>query len=151
MTGLDQWRELFRCDDLKLARAVATSIAAMEFDVRLCSVNPSAWRDDAEPSGHAGSSMPAEAGAFGARFSPHGCLSLPNRAAACDLPGPHVIEVSAGAWHQLKDVLAEIIDEQREFDQMLEARRQRNRTTLVVVLSITTAAEVVMIWRLLEG
>jgi len=30
------WCELCRFDDLVLARAVATSIASMEFDVRLC-------------------------------------------------------------------------------------------------------------------
>jgi hypothetical protein len=113
------WRELFRCDDLKLARAVATCIAAMEFDVRLCSINPASWdleegRDE-------------------------------------DVPGPHVIEVPANFWPQLAGVLGEIIDEQREFDQTLEWRRERRRTTLIIVLSITTAVEVVMIWRLLES
>ena len=32
------WCELCRFDDLALARAVATSIASMEFDVRLCAI-----------------------------------------------------------------------------------------------------------------
>ena len=115
------WRELFRCDDLKLARAVATSIAAMEFDVRLCSINPAA-RDVVEDAGDAD-----------------------NR------PGPHVIEVAAMHWHALAGVLGEIIEEQREFDRMLEWRRERNRVRLVIVLSIGTAAEVALIWRLLEA
>jgi len=33
------WCELCRFDDLVLARAVATSIASMEFDVRLCAID----------------------------------------------------------------------------------------------------------------
>lgn len=116
------WRELFRCDDLRLARAVATSIAAMEFDVRLCSVNPAAGTMDVDD-------VPADTA----------------------IPGPHVIEVAQADWHRLAALLGEIIDEQREFDQMLEWRRERNRVRLVVVLSIGTAAEVALIWRLLES
>lgn len=68
-----------------------------------------------------------------------------------DLPGPYVVEVPDNTWPQLADVLLEIIDEQQEFDQMLEWRRERNRTKLVLVLSITAAAEVLLIWRLLES
>lgn len=113
------WRELFRCDDLRLARAVATCIAAMEFDVRLCSVHPLAGTtaDDSD---------------------------------AIDIPGPHVIEVPAAHMHQLAAVLGEIIDEQREFDEMIEWRRERRRTRIVVILTVTTAAEIALIWRLLE-
>ena len=36
MVAKTHWCELCRFDDPVLARAVATSIAAMEFDVRLC-------------------------------------------------------------------------------------------------------------------
>ncbi len=40
------WRELCRFDDLLQARAVATSVAAMEFDVRLCAAAAPAREDD---------------------------------------------------------------------------------------------------------
>lgn len=125
------WRELFRCDDLKLARAVATSIAAMEFDVRVCSINPAAWVCADNDVDHKSSSC--------------------SRDDDCVIPGPHVIEVPASVWPQLAGVLGEIIDEQREFDELLELRRERHRTRLVIVLSVTTAAEVLLIWRLLDA
>ncbi len=35
MVAQSRWRELHRCEDLFEARAVATSIAAMEFEARL--------------------------------------------------------------------------------------------------------------------
>jgi hypothetical protein len=35
MLPAEQWRELYRCEDLLQARAVATSIAGMEFEVRM--------------------------------------------------------------------------------------------------------------------
>lgn len=38
MVAQTAWCELCRFDDLLLARAVATSIASMEFDVRLCAI-----------------------------------------------------------------------------------------------------------------
>ena len=38
MVAETSWQELCRFDDVLLARAVATSIAAMEFEVRLCAV-----------------------------------------------------------------------------------------------------------------
>ena len=114
----DTWRELYRCDDLKLARAVATTIAAMEFDVRLCSIHPAAG-DSADDKD--------------------------------EVPGPHVIEVPSNVFVQLAGVLSEIIDEQREFDATIEWRRDRRRARIVVILTVTTAAEVALIWRLLEG
>ncbi len=40
------WCELCRFDDLVLARAVATSIASMEFDVRLCAIGCTTRPDD---------------------------------------------------------------------------------------------------------
>lgn len=101
----------------------------MEFDVRVCSINPKAWDCGGDDSDHAcagGSHVNA-------------------------IPGPHVIEVPADVRPQLAGVLSEIIDEQREFDELLELRRERNRTRLVIVLSVTTAAEVLLIWRLLEA
>lgn len=39
MVAQTAWCELCRFDDLLLARAVATSIASMEFDVRLCTID----------------------------------------------------------------------------------------------------------------
>jgi hypothetical protein len=118
-TSTSCWRELYRCDDLRQARALAACIGAMEFDVRLHSTGPSRFHD-------------ANAGDE-------------------DLCGPHVIEVHESTWPQLADVLLEIITEQQEFDEMLEWRQQRKHARLVIVLSITTAAEVMLIWRLLEG
>ena len=112
------WRELYRCDDLRQARALAACIGAMEFDVRLCSA-PMSVIDDAGEDGQ--------------------------------IRGPHVIEVHDSTWPQLADVLLEILAEQQEFDEMLEWRRQRHHARLVIVLSITTAAEVMLIWRLLES
>ncbi len=46
MVAQSLWCELCRFDDLLLARAVTTSIAAMEFDVRLCAIGLSARSDD---------------------------------------------------------------------------------------------------------
>ncbi len=121
----ETWRELYRCDDLKLARAVATTIAAMEFDVRLCSIHPAAGGIEAD--------------------------EIDANQRDDDIPGPHVIEVQAPHFRQLAAVLGEIIEEQREFDERIELRRERNRARIVVILTITTAAEVALIWRLLEA
>lgn len=123
------WRELFRCDDLRLARAVATSVAAMEFDVRLSSINPAAWHASVDRG--------------------QGCADD----ASCDrhVPGPHVIEVPHDVWPQLIDVLNEIVEEQRVFDEMLEQQGERHRVRMVVVLTVTTAAQAMIIWRLLDA
>jgi hypothetical protein len=154
------WRELYRCDDLRQARAVATTIAAMEFDVRLCSTSPSAWSVEREAEGEgevdrqgAGETLDTMRSAFAARHSIHGCGPVCCSRISNDdeLPGPYVIEVRDDTWPQLADVLFEIIAEQQEFDQMLEWRHQRNHVRLVLVLSATTAAEVFLIWRLLES
>ncbi len=45
MVAQTSWCELCRFDDLLQARAVTTSIAAMEFEVRLCAVGSSARSD----------------------------------------------------------------------------------------------------------
>jgi len=150
------WRELYRCDDLRQARAVATCVAAMEFDVRLCSAAPETDHDgDDVVTRSPGMAMPGRPDAtvhFGAAsFHPCACNRLSAFAREDDdLPGPYVVEVPQSTWPQLADVLLEIIAEQRDFDQMLELRREQNRVKLVLVLSITTAAEVFLIWRLLE-
>jgi hypothetical protein len=146
------WRELYRCDDLRQARAVATTIAAMEFDVRLCSRSPADIDDGADSCGQSpGMAMPG----LSAMDPVHGgaCnrITVLARDEDDELPGPYAIEVRDDTWPQLADVLFEIIAEQQEFDQMLEWRRQRNHVRLVLVLSATTAAEVFLIWRLLES
>ncbi len=45
MVAQTTWCELCRFDDLLQARAVTTSIASMEFEVRLCAVGSSARSD----------------------------------------------------------------------------------------------------------
>ena len=45
MVAQTSWCELCRFDDLLQARAVTTSIASMEFEVRLCAVGSSARSD----------------------------------------------------------------------------------------------------------
>jgi hypothetical protein len=138
------WRELYRCNDLRQARAVATTIAAMEFDVRLASASIEARMNDERHETPADDS-PSHPGAC------NRITAFINSNDEDELPGPYVIEVPDSTWPQLADVLFEIIAEQQEFDQMLEWRRERNRVRLVVVLSITTAAEAAVVWRLLEG
>jgi len=51
MVAQTSWCELCRFDDLLQARAVTTSIASMEFEVRLCAVGSSARTD---PDSHPG-------------------------------------------------------------------------------------------------
>ena len=51
MVASKPWHELCRFDDVVLARAVATSIAAMEFDVRICASGHPAGTDDADHPG----------------------------------------------------------------------------------------------------
>jgi hypothetical protein len=157
-TAANPWRELYRCDDLRQARAVATCIAAMEFDVRLCATattHADEGADMSTPGRH-----DADVACCTAALHPCACSRIAAAGAGAgagalardeDLPGPYTIEVPGSTWPQLADVLMEIIAEQQEFDQMLELRRQQNRTRLIIVLSITTAAEVLLIWRLLEG
>jgi len=109
------WRELCRFDDLLSARAVATSIAAMEFDVRLCAAD-----------------APAE----------------PPPEHAHDHPGrpPFVVEVRSRHWHDLADVIDEIIAEQREFDLALESRRGAGRPArLVAVIALTGTVDLVIL------
>jgi hypothetical protein len=109
------WRELHRSNDPLAARAVATAIAAMEFDVRTRGVDES---DD--------------------------------ESSDLESAGPFVIEVPSEHWFALADVLGEIIDEQREFDEALVRRADARRSRIVLVLGIATFAELVALWRLME-
>lgn len=101
------WRELARFSDLLLARAVATSIAAMEFDVRL----------------RGGGESPRP---------------------------PFRIEVQGTHWADLAEVLEEIVDEQVEFDrQVLESRGGRD-VSVIVFITLTGAADILILLNLLE-
>lgn len=122
MADLCPWRELYRCDDLVQARAVATSIAAMEFDVRLHA--PLAKSVDDEP---------------GEDVVEFNC------------PGPYVIEVPEEHWPDLAEVLRDIIAEQAEFDERIELRRYRHQRKLVVVLAVAGIADALILWRLLDS
>ncbi len=105
MVAQSSWRELHRCEDLLEARAVATSIAAMEFEAR----------------------MYEDGGTY------------------------YVIDVRGADWHDLADVLPEIIDEQREFDRRLEqSRASRVHPRMIVIVSLTSLVEVLAVLRLIE-
>lgn len=106
------WQELCRFDDLMLARAVATSIAAMEFDVCLCAAGDP--DDDEDDDGR------VDGGAD-------------------PLRPPYVVQVSPGTWHELAAVLEEIIDEQQEFDRQVAQRPSTSRRVHVVVAVISLA------------
>ena len=66
MVAERRWCELCRFDDLMLARAVATSIAAMEFDVRLCAADGPAPRADEAHTGF----PPYVVEVFGSQWQP---------------------------------------------------------------------------------
>lgn len=110
MNGSAQWRELCRFKDPQLARAVATSVASMEFEVRLSPDEPSE-------------------------------LGTP----------PFIVQVDDDDWATLKDVLDEIIDEQREFDQLFEMHHvKRSRQRIVIILTLAGVAEALVILGLIE-
>ncbi len=115
MRTATDWRELCRFDDLLQARAVATSVAAMEFDVRLCAAADPAREDD-------------DAGR-----------------------PPYVVEVVHTDWPDLAEVLDQIIDEQQEFDLRLATRAaQRDGRRVMVVIILTSAADILLLLGLLE-
>ncbi len=115
------WRELCRFEDAQLAGAVTTSIASMEFDVRLIAAEHHYKPDDDD------------------RLSAR--LGRP----------PYIIEVNNRNWSELDGVLTEIIDEQVEFDRTLEVNRAtRGRVQLVVIVTLTGVVEVLAILRLIE-
>jgi hypothetical protein len=120
-TETGTWLELFRSDDLLQARAVATCVAAMEFDVRL--ISAAAIR-----SGTASGSDLED-----------------------DFPGPYVIEVPAEDIRDLASVLREIIEEQREFDDRIATRHHRRQLKLLLILGSAGVVEVLVIWRLMDA
>lgn len=113
MMVASSWCELCRFDDPLMARAVATSIASMEFNVRMeCA---GAGRD----------------GAGGG--------------------AAHVVEVCATDWHELAEVLDEIIDEQVEFDRAVAERfASSHRVRVIVVITLTGAADLLLFLGLLD-
>jgi hypothetical protein len=117
MVAETSWRELCRFDDPMLARAVATALEAMEFDVHL--------RGAGHPPGA------EETADFGRP--------------------PYVVQVVASEWADLTDVLEEIIAEQQEFDHMVIGHRAAGRHSLIVtVITLTGAAELLLILALLD-
>lgn len=132
MSEAAEWRELHRCDDLLQARAIATSIAAMEFDVRLMSAD-----DDAE----------VDVAVEGGCGSGCGCASR-----AAELPGPFIIQVPREHLNRLRDVLPDIIVEQQEFDESLEARHATsNQHRVMIALIIIVATGLFVLWRSIKG
>jgi hypothetical protein len=95
----DGWREIYRTDDAGDARMLATSIAAMEFDVRVRALR---------------SGLP-----LGEEPDP---------------PGPYVVEAHADEAMSLREVVDEIVHEQRSFDEALNARDDRAFQARRVVL-----------------
>jgi len=105
-----QWRELYRTNDPALAHTLATCIEGMEFDVR---VRDTIGRLLGECHDETKARM---------AFKP-----------------PFVIDVHEEDWPALRDVLTELIEEQSEFDDKLEAQQQRStRVAQLLVLSAVT-------------
>lgn len=98
------WRALYRCDDLLQARAVATSIAAMEFDAQIRCANGNLEHSDRE--GHVN----------------------------VDFPGPYSVEVVDQDWPELVGALDEIVGEQAEFDQRIQRRQRRSGLILAITM-----------------
>lgn len=100
------WQELCRFTDQTLSRAVATSIAAMEFDVRLIEIGN---------------------------------------------PNQYVIEVDHEHFDALNEILQEIVDEQIEFDELLEFNcTTRSRQRIIIIIALTGVVEVIAILGLIE-
>lgn len=124
------WRELIRTDDLDEALTIVTTIAAMEFDVRWLS------------------------------FDAPGTPGAPGALGSCDLVRcesdfggpPYIIEVAPDQWHDLRDVLAELREEQWEFDRRVETSRgNRDRVVVGVTVVLSVAPIVISIIDLLDG
>lgn len=117
MSNATTWSELYRTEDIYDARAVATSVAGMEFDVRIRGIGDpprsgAAVDDDGDNPGGP----------------------------------PFVVEVPAEEYPALREVLDEILDEQFQFDTKLHRRDRRRRQFLlglsIVVLAAAIAAAV---------
>ena len=102
MLQSEDWRELYRTNDLSQARAVATAVGAMEFDVQLRAVGRDLSTDDADSPGNP----------------------------------PYVVDVRSEDLDQLRPVLDQIIDEQREFDERLAAKSKRKLRHQRIVLAL---------------
>lgn len=108
MQVTNKWLELCRFTDQGLSQAVATSIAAMEFDVRLIEIENQNQRQ-------------------------------------------FVIEVDPEHFDALNDILQEIVDEQIEFDDLLNFHRtSRDRHRIIIFIAITGVVEVIAILQLIE-
>ena len=104
----NQWQELCRFTDQSLSRAVATSIAAMEFDVRLIEIGNPNQRQ-------------------------------------------YVIEVDHDHFDALNEILQEIVDEQIEFDELLEFNSATHgRQRIIIIIALTGVVEVIAILGLIE-
>lgn len=104
----NQWQELCRFTDQTLSQAVATSIASMEFDVRLIEIENHNNRQ-------------------------------------------FVIEVDHEHFEALNDILQEIVDEQIEFDDLLELHQAtRDRQRIIIFIALTGVVEVIVILRFIE-
>ena len=114
-----RWVELFRHRSLEQAMTVVTSVAAMEFDVRLI--------DD---KGRAVTEKPDELDAND-RFD---ALHL-SRVRSPE----YIVQVRCADWQDLDDILASLIEEQQEFDDRV-AQRERVRSTIFVTGVVATSA-----------
>ncbi len=109
------WRELTRCDSLAEAHTIATSIEAMEYDVRL----RTAFSDE-----------------------PIDIAAMSNDP---DASGPFVIDARGADWADLAGVLQEIIAEQFEFDDGLRRRDRAVNRVRWTLLSVALAGGVVTV------
>jgi len=115
-TGVRRWVELHREDGLADAMIVVTSVAAMEYDVRLVAADGRVINElpDEFAESHDGTER---------------------------ISGPFLVQVRAGDWPDLIDVLEPLIDEQREFDHGI-TQRERVRSGLFILGMAGTAAVV---------
>lgn len=121
--NVPKWRELFRSNDLAPARSVLVSIASMEFEVRLRSLDAS--RRTTAPVENASS---APANEFDA-----------------DDRGPFIVEVQDRDWAELADVIDQIVDEQEAFDEELD-RHHHERKLIMAALVLGVVAAGGLLW-----
>jgi hypothetical protein len=60
--------------------------------------------------------------------------------------GPYAVEVRGDDIGELKDVLAELICEQVEFDERIEARQRRHRAIRAALVASVILAMLVLLW-----
>jgi hypothetical protein len=119
MSENEQWRELYRTDDLLRARAVATSIAAMEFEVHLIGADE---RDDQ-------------------------ALTEEPQPAPADFSGPFIIQVRHEDFSTLNDALDEIVREQEDFDVDVEAKKHPRASVGYVITVILVLVAVYLLFQ----